>query len=202
MQRLRYLGRRMDVPRSLVVALGLGAALVTGCYSEQLPPSTYRYACEGDGDCNRDEICRRGVCERPCTQLTAADDCPFEDGYAACFNGVCASTCELERDYCPASQECLDLGIEGGGGNPFGGSSAAVGICGIQCDADDNADLCPEGETCIPDFGTCAVVCDPAAPSCPEGYSCLFGFCAPEGTELPTGSEDGGAELDPEDGRR
>lgn len=190
-RRLRYLGRHMNLPRSLVATLALGSGLWLGCYSERLASSTYRYPCDSEADCHSNEICRRGLCERPCTQATAAEDCLSEDGYAACFNGVCANTCEVGSGNCAKGQTCFDLGLDlgGGGGSPFGGgSSAALGICGIECDAGDNADICPEGEICIPDFGTCAQLCT-LDEECGSGYTCFFGVCAPEGTsELPSGS--------------
>ncbi|MCX4243686.1 hypothetical protein [Paraliomyxa miuraensis] len=181
----------MTATRTLAAALALGSVLGISCYSEPQPPSTYRYACNGDGDCNGDEFCRRGRCERPCTQITAANDCPFEDGYVACYNGACVSTCELDQGYCPSGLECIDLGIDlGGSSSPFGGgSSAAVGICGVQCEADD--DICPEGEVCVPDFGACAVDCSQGQ-DCPDGYICFFGLCAPE-SGFPSG-DDGGSE--------
>lgn len=175
----------------LAAALALGSVLGISCYSEPLPPSTYRYACEADGDCNANESCRHGHCERPCTQLTAAEDCPSAEGFIACFNGACATTCAVGSDYCTPGQTCIDLGIDlGGASNPFGGGSdAAVGICGLECDADDNADICPEGEICIVELGACAVDCSQGQ-ACPGGYSCVFGVCAPLDS-LPSGDSSG-----------
>jgi hypothetical protein len=181
----------MTATRSLAAALALGSVLGISCYSEPLPPSTYRYACEGNGDCLDDEICRRGLCERPCTQLDEAaarltedpsdDPCPREEGYAFCFNGACASTCEVGANFCAPGQECIDLGLDlGGGGNPFGGGSdAPIGICGVKCDDADNADVCPEGEVCVTQFGACAVDCSQGQ-ACPDGYTCFFDVCAPD----------------------
>ncbi len=177
----------------LAAALALGSVLGISCYSEPLPPSTYRYACEGDGDCNANESCRHGRCERPCAQLTATEDCPSEEGFLTCFNGACATTCTVGSSFCTTGQECIDLGIDlGGGGNPFGGGSdAAVGICGLKCDADANADICPEGEICIAELGTCAVDCSQGQP-CPGGYTCFFGVCAPPDA-IPGGDSSSGA---------
>lgn len=188
----------MTATRSLAAALGLGSVLGLGCYSEPLPPSTYRYSCDGDGDCSDVEFCRNGRCERRCTQLTAEDDCPAEEGYALCFNGACASTCGLGGNYCPSGQECIDLGLSAGGGSPFGGSDVAVGICGLQCDDGENADICPEGEVCVAQFGACAVDCSQGQ-ACPEGYSCFFGLCAPE-EGFPTSDGSGGGSESGESG--
>jgi hypothetical protein len=179
--------------RSLAAAVALGSFLGSSCYSEPLPPSTYRYACDADDDCNADEICRRGLCERPCTQLEVAagaatdddpsdDPCPLESGYATCFNGACASTCAVGSSFCPSGQECIDLGLDlGGGGGLFGGGSdEEIGICGIMCEPGD--DICPEGEVCI--IGFCAIDCSQGQ-ACPDANSCVSGVCVPDGF-LPT----------------
>lgn len=197
----------MNATRSLVAALGLGSVLGISCYSEPRPPSTYRYACEADDDCNPNEMCRRGLCERPCSQLEVAagaatdedpsdDPCPTTSGYAACFNGACANTCAVGKDYCANGQECIDLaalGIDigsGGGGSLFGGGSDdVIGICGVMCEPGD--DVCPDSEVCL--MGFCAVDCSQGQ-VCPDGYDCLFGVCIPA-TGLPSdgGASDGGA---------
>lgn len=192
----------MTATRSLAAALALGSALGISCYSEPLQPSTYRFACEADGDCNSNETCRQGRCERPCTQLTAANDCPQEEGFAACFNGACASTCAVGSDFCPPNQECIDLGLDLSGSNSSfgGGSDAPIGICGLKCETGD--DLCPEGEICVASFGSCAVDCSQGQ-ECPDGYSCIFGVCAPEGFfptddsggDTPTSTDDGSSTM-------
>lgn len=188
---LRYLGRHMTLLRTLVAVLALGGGLGTGCYSEQLPPGTYRYACDADSDCNDNEMCRAGVCERTCTQVTATEDCPQADGFVACFNGACSSTCEIGAGRCPSSQECLDFGIDVGGGGGFGGgSTAAVGICGTLCD--ETNDICPQGEVCLPSFGTCVVDCS-AGQACPTGFACTFGICAPADSEADDDGQSTGA---------
>lgn len=195
----------MTVTRSLAVTLGLGSILGISCYSEPRPPSTYRYACEADDDCNPSETCRRGLCERPCSQLDVAagaltedasdDPCPTSSGYATCFNGACANTCAVGKDYCAQGQECIDLsvlGIDLGGAssNPFGGgSSDPIGICGVMCEPGD--DICPESETCL--MGFCAVDCSQGQ-TCPDGYDCFFGVCVPAAV-LPS-DDDGGSSTD------
>lgn len=173
----------MSVPRTLAAALCLVCGLGLSCYSEQLPPPAFRYACDGDADCSADELCRRGLCVQPCTQVTAADDCPG----GICFNGTCASTCSVGSDFCPQGQACVDLGLNlgGDGGSPFGGGSTdPVGLCGFECDGPDNADVCPQGEVCFAELSSCVVDCS-AGQTCPETYSCLLGFCIPAGVEIP-----------------
>lgn len=175
----------------ICIALGGGFGLSSGCYSERVPPSTYRYACDADGDCNDGEACRTGICERTCSSATAAEDCGTD--FALCFNGACASTCDVEDAPCPSVQECIDLsdlGVDvGGGASPFGGSTAALGICGRMCEPGDG--LCPDTETCLGGF--CVTLCDPAADDeCPEGTVCsAVGLCAPP-QGATTGADDAG----------
>ncbi|MEM6995556.1 MAG: hypothetical protein AAF721_33910 [Myxococcota bacterium] len=173
------------------LCLGATVGVSTGCYSEREPPPTFRYKCDGDGDCGGGEACRGGICERTCTLATAEEDCGAD--FVTCFNGACASTCEVDAGSCPSVQECVDLsalGIDLGGGasNPFGGgSSAALGICGRMCD-DDN-DLCPDGETCL--LGFCAATCDVTVEgACSDGFVCVPpGVCAPGDAGAMTGGE-------------
>jgi len=202
----------MTATRLLAAALGLGSVLGISCYSEPRPPSTYRYACEADDDCNPNEMCRRGLCERPCTQLEVAagaatdedasdDPCPLTSGYAACFNGACANTCAVGSDFCANGQECIDLsalGIDVGGGssNPFGGGSDdPIGICGIKCEPGD--EICPDSEVCL--MGFCAIDCS-TGQVCPDDLECFFGVCIPaeglpsaEGSSSEAGSSSDGS---------
>jgi hypothetical protein len=192
------------------LALCLLAPVLAGCYSERLPPPNFRYACGGDGDCNDNERCISGLCQVPCTQANADDDCPTSDGFATCFNGVCVSSCELPAEVCEGEGEnevcerrerrgtctkphmCLDLGIElGGGGSFFGGvSDVDVGVCGEWC----TEGSCPEGEVCVAQL--CVATCDPAGPdtcNAAFGLTCQNGLCLPQldgatasDTDLPT----------------
>lgn len=170
----------------ICIVLGGGFGVSSGCYSERAPPSTFRYVCTADADCEEGEACREGICERTCSALTAKGDCGAD--FALCFNGACASTCEVEADACPSVHECIDLSALGvdveGDGSPFGGPSAALGICGRMCEPGDG--LCPDTETCLGGF--CVSLCDPAADdACPDGLICSgIGVCAP-----PTGGDDG-----------
>jgi hypothetical protein len=189
-------------------------SVLVGCYSDRQAPPNFRHACSADGDCNRLENCISGLCQRPCTQATADEDCPSEDGFATCFNGVCVTSCELPAEECSGEtstevcerpelqttctnpHRCLDLGFDlGGGGSFVGGSSdVALGVCGEWC----TENSCPEGEICLENF--CVAECDPAGPdTCNEafGLSChpTLGLCLPEiDEETPTTAESGSTE--------
>lgn len=84
----------------------------------------------------------------PCTAATFEDDCPSSGNYTACFNGVCASACNVDDDACPAPQSCQSIEIPPEF-EEFGIESFAV--CGIACS---DARPCPTGELCIE--GACA----------------------------------------------
>lgn len=192
----------MTVPRTLVAALLLGSGLLgLSCYSELPPPPAFRYACESDGDCNSDEVCRYGLCERPCTQTSLfiaqlveaeAQPCPFETYTGGCFNNACANTCELDStNNCPPGQVCADVGIEVSGGGFFGGgSSSAAGVCVTACNDSDRADICTVGETCVE--GVCEAIDCAAGEACNDGETCLFGGCMADcsaGQACPSGYE-------------
>lgn len=167
--------------RSLAALLALGSVLGVGCYSEPLPPSTYRYPCDGDAGCNANEVCLRGHCEQPCSTvevvaaglLGADQPCPIESGYATCFNGACANTCALGSNYCSPGYTCLDIGLGSIGGGNFGSSSDPVGVCTIECDDE----LCPPGEAC--QAGACAPLDCSMGQACPADHGCFFGLCMP-----------------------
>ncbi|RMG93674.1 MAG: hypothetical protein D6705_17980 [Deltaproteobacteria bacterium] len=163
-----------------LLLLGLGLPLAVACFVDRAAPSTFRNTCSVDDDCRAGQACIRGLCEVPCTQQTSAEDCPFDDGYAGCINGACASVCPLpeegEKDPCPAPQTCVDLGIDvGGGGGSFfgGGSSEPTGVCTSPCEGGD----CPDGEICLEGF--CAATCT-TDDECTSGLVCLAGICAPD----------------------
>jgi len=175
----------MVAPRTLIAALGLGTALGVSCYSEQLPPPTYRFACDADTECLDGEICRSGQCERPCTQSevlvafalkSEVQPCPVESGYAGCFNGACVNTCELDGDFCSPGQACADVGLEISGGGFGGSSTATVGVCVNECTGND--DRCLDSETCID--GVCTAIDCAGGEACPEGNVCVFGTCLPD----------------------
>lgn len=167
--------------RLLAAALALGSVLGAGCYSEPIPPSTYRYTCEADADCSSNEQCMHGRCERPCStvELVAAgllgadSPCPVEDGFATCINGACANTCALDSGFCAPGYTCLDIGLGSISGGSFGGSSDPVGVCAVEC----TDDSCPPGEACTE--GACAPLDCSAGQACPADHACFFGLCMP-----------------------
>lgn len=152
----------------------LASGLATGCFTERLPPPAFRYACGSDTDCGMGDRCISGLCQTPCSQATFAIACDTR-AHAACFNGTCASLCEIaEGAKCPSPQTCIDVGL--GALSP---ESAGFGICGTTC----TSDTCPEGESCLEGF--CVQSCDPANPAaCADGFVCTAGFCLP-GTGAP-----------------
>lgn len=170
--------------RAVLALFGLTFTAAAACYSERLPPPTYRYACSADRDCAGAERCIDDLCQVPCTQATFEEDCG--DPFVACIHGVCASTCTVGEGACPEPQTCFDLsalGVDpetvadagGGGRGGFGAvPDGALGVCGTECEEDS----CPEGEICA--MGLCVVTCDPADPNCPRGLACLEGLCLPE----------------------
>ncbi len=144
----------------------LVALTASACYSERLPPTTFRHTCGGDGDCGDDESCISGLCQVPCTTATSLEDCgaPGQGStYLGCINGVCSSICDPGSTNCPGQQSCATLPGE-----------ESAGVCMEEC----SADSCPDGEICIEGF--CAESCDPTDPmACAEGLTCL-GVCVPD----------------------
>lgn len=159
---------------SSVLAVLAGALVASACYSEREPPPSFRYACDADGDCAEGQSCIDGLCETPCTTENFAEVCVRNE--LVCLNGVCSSGCDLAKDTCPASQECVDLGIDlGNGGSSFlgGSSDAEVGVCMRPC----TEGSCADAQVCIEGF--CVPTCGPDM-SCPAGLECQSGLCLPD----------------------
>ncbi len=150
---------------TLLVALAAPA-----CYSERLPPPTFRHQCSANGDCGDGESCVSGLCQVECTQATATDDCGLMGqgaSYLACINGVCSTACDLSADPCPGPQSCLEI--------PGISEALGSGVCMEEC----SAGSCPEGELCLQGF--CAPTCDPNDEgSCDDDQTCLAGVCVPD----------------------
>lgn len=156
------------------VAWLLGAVVV-GCFAEAQPPPTYRYACATASECDEGEACIDELCQIPCTTATAQTDCPSAGSFAGCFNGVCASVCQLELDEpCPRPQTCVELPYDISAGGR--GGAGPLGLCGTLCSAGDGR--CPEGETCVGGF--CVTSCM-TANDCGQGFTCADGLCVPAG---------------------
>jgi hypothetical protein len=152
---------------------------LVGCFIEIARPAQFRYTCEVDEDCPSGESCIGALCQVPCSTATAADACPSEAGYVACFNGGCASLCTVGDDVCPSPQTCIGLG--GGTDGGEGDEASTTGLCGAPCSADDPSS-CPDGESCV--MGACVLTCVDTDPEpCPDGLVCTFGVCITD--ELP-----------------
>ncbi len=162
----------------LLAAFSLSAS---ACYSERLPPPTFRHSCGGDGECGEGESCVSGLCQVPCTLATSLEDCgqPGQgSSYFGCLNGVCSSLCDPGNDICPGEQSCATIP----------GEDESLGVCIAEC----TEDSCPDGEICIEGF--CAQACDPTDPmSCGDGETCLLGVCVPDDV-VETAGEVGTAE--------
>lgn len=198
----------MARPHAVLLALLAGFAGAASCYSDRLPPPTFRYVCDTTADCNEGESCIDGLCQIPCTLATFADDCPPEGSYSLCFNGVCSHVCELAGGLCAAGQTCIDPGFDlaglfgdgGGGGGGGSDEELTLGICGETCDADS----CPMGEACLEGF--CFATCDPANDTCAAPFACVGGYCLPDfgdgadGGSTESSGSDGGADSTDGDG--
>jgi hypothetical protein len=131
---------------ALIATFALAAA---ACFIEPSPAGSFRYQCASNDECSDGDSCISGLCQRPCTFATASEDCPFDDGYATCFNGACASTCDTADDTCPSPLSCQTFEVPDGVDlSEFGisGFEEGVGVCGARCT--DDAD-CPDVESCF-----------------------------------------------------
>lgn len=159
----------------LLVAVFGGALVGVACYSQNPAPPAFRNECVDDTQCNAGETCVRNLCEVKCTQANFKDACRGGN-HVFCLNGLCTTACPLNKpEVCPGDKQCINLGLSAGSSSPFGGSSTAIGLCGVQCDAQN---VCPSGEECT--FGFCIATCV-SDKTCFEGFVCNNGHCTPEG---------------------
>jgi len=108
---------------SLLAAALLSNVVLAGCYSERLPPPTYRFSCGSNSDCDsgRGESCIDNLCQISCTLATFSDDCP-DGNYTTYFNRVYANLCNADDPVYPGVQSYLTFeGINlPGEGHRFG----------------------------------------------------------------------------------
>ncbi len=145
--------------------------MAAACYGERQPPPTFRYACNSDADCENPERCMHGLCQVPCSMMTAEDVCTA-DNHLACFNGACSTGCNPDdSDVCPKTQTCVDIGLMLMQGGQFGATEdQKLGVCGTAC----TEGSCPTGEVCVEGF--CLQPCGDEG-ECGIGFSCVMGFC-------------------------
>jgi hypothetical protein len=146
--------------------LGLGAALgFAACFIEPAPPSSLRFECSSDSECETTQRCANGLCQQPCG---ADGDQPCGQDAPVCLNGYCSSTCSIADDQCSSPQICQSLALPGE-------EPGMTGLCTIPCS--DEAP-CGEGQLCYEDLGLCVATCM-TIDDCGEGEDCLTGFCVP-----------------------
>lgn len=145
-----------------VVGLGM---LLGGCFIEPATPSTFRFQCSSDGECDPGFSCASGLCQQSCGG-DAEEACPGDA--PVCLNGYCSSICPLADDPCPTPQTCLSLAAPGE-------DPGESGVCTVECD-DDNP--CPDSQLCYAELGLCVATCMDTA-DCSSGEECLAGFCVP-----------------------
>lgn len=145
---------------SLVGALALGA-----CFVEPATPSTFRFECSADADCEATEQCASGLCQQHCG---GADDQPCGQSAPVCLNNYCASVCPTADDVCPLPQTCMSLSAPGE-------DPGDSGVCVVPCDADNP---CADGQLCFEELGLCVSTCM-TVDDCGSGEECIAGFCVP-----------------------
>lgn len=147
------------------LALGLAAGF-TACFIEPAQPSTFRFQCSADADCEDGRVCTNDLCQQPCG---GDDDEPCAVEEPVCLNGYCSSICPTDEDPCPAPQSCVSL--DAPGEEPSGS-----GVCTVACEDDSG---CPEGQVCFADLGGLCVATCSTNDDCGSGEECIAGFCVP-----------------------
>ena len=182
----------MRRPLPYVAAAVIGVAI--GCYSDRLPPPTYRYVCQTNDDCNCTadtdgdqidpdchdhhtgsewgEVCISGLCQFPCTLANSSIRCaqdpakPITGSFATCFDQVCSSTCRIGKNDCYGPQKCLRIpgALSSLVGGGGGGGGNPLGGGGSSTEA----------------IGLCGVACQSSA-DCNGGTACIpYGYCSNE----------------------
>ncbi len=148
----------------LLGALGFGLGAGGACFTDTPIPPTFRFQCTDDDQCDAitdddgevlyAQQCIDGLCQYTCTTDLLADqnDCPPNEGFFGCFNGICTHLCDGEERLCSAPHECVvaDLPPEAEGLLKQLGLEE-LAVCGIRCD-DADASSCPDGQACFDGF--------------------------------------------------
>jgi hypothetical protein len=96
--------------RSLLLGSLLGAALgmlgMSACFIEPAAPSSFRFECSSDVECDATQRCANGLCQQACG---GEADQPCTQDAPACLNGYCSSVCLVADDECTSPQTCLSL---------------------------------------------------------------------------------------------
>ncbi len=153
--------QRFLTPAGFAVALGLGA-----CFIESPKPSTFRFACEVDDDCEEPQTCSEGLCQQVCG---GSEDLACPDSAPLCFNGHCSSVCPVADDVCPLPQTCMTFA------DPSSEEPPTSGVCAISCDEDHP---CTDGQLCLE--GICLTACA-SDDECGQGETCVANLCIPGG---------------------
>ena len=157
---------------------GPGAVYVCGCSG--IP--------EGDCDCNGNQLDALGVCGGSCAADADADG--ICDDIDACIGaldecGVCIGP--------GAIYECGCSDIPGGDCDCDGNQSDALGVCGGDCSADEDADgVCDDVDDCVGEFDACGVCIGPGAIYDCGCFDTPAGDCDCDGNQLDALGECGG----------
>jgi hypothetical protein len=147
-------------------SLGMAAALgMAACFIEPAPPSSFRFECSADVECDATQRCANGLCQQPCG---GDDDVDCAQEAPVCLNGYCSSVCTVADELCSSPQTCVSLSFPGE-------APAETGVCVVPC-GDDAP--CPASQLCYDALGLCVATCM-ANEDCASGEECLSGFCVP-----------------------
>jgi hypothetical protein len=146
---------------AMLAMLSIGAA----CFIEPAPPSSFRFECSADVECDAGQTCSNGLCQQACG---GESDEPCGQEAPVCLNGYCSSVCVVADDQCTSPQTCMSLSFPGE-------EPAETGVCVVPCS---DAAPCPDGQLCYDDVGLCVATCM-TTDECAAGEECVTGFCVP-----------------------